>query len=386
MGGHGQRNPTRTGDGAGRSALGPVRLKDVARCAGVSVATVSAVARGATGGSVRISEPTRTRVLAAIDELGYRPNTAARSLRTQRTGLLAVVVPDITNPLFPQFIRAAQLEAERVGSHLMVWDSHNDADSERAAVDAALDRRVDGVVLVSDHLTAGDAQRLLDAGILVVTTDRRIDRPFVDTVSEDLTSTAATAVDHLVALGHRRIAHIAGDRATVAGESRVVGYLNALESAGVAPDPSLLVGGSFGRHCGRDSMVELMGRSEPPTAVFAANDVLAVGALQTCHHLGVAVPDDVSIIGIDNTPEADAVTPGLSTMETAPNRIAERLVQLASSRLNDRRDAGGLRELITASLVQRGSTAALPPAPHVTARSTTPTVPTRRNSLPKEQP
>jgi DNA-binding LacI/PurR family transcriptional regulator len=384
MGGHGQRNPTRTGDGAGRSALGPVRLKDVARCAGVSVATVSAVARGATGGSVRISEPTRTRVLAAIDELGYRPNTAARSLRTQRTGLLAVVVPDITNPLFPQFIRAAQLEAERVGSHLMVWDSHNDADSERAAVDAALDRRVDGVVLVSDHLTAGDAQRLLDAGIVVVTTDRRIDRPLVDTVSEDLTSTAATAVDHLVALGHRRIAHIAGDRATVAGESRVVGYLNALESAGVAPDPSLLVGGSFGRQCGRDSMVELMGRSEPPTAVFAANDVLAVGALQTCHHLGVAVPDDVSIIGIDNTPEADAVTPGLSTMETAPNRIAERLVQLASSRLNDRRGASGVHELVTARLVQRGTTAALRRAPHVSFRSTT-AAPTRRNSFPKEK-
>jgi LacI family transcriptional regulator len=238
---------------------------------------------------------------------------------------------------------------------------------------------------VSDHLTVGDAQRLLDAGIVVVTTDRRIDLPFVDTVSEDLTGTAAAAVDHLVALGHRRIAHIAGDRATVAGESRVVGYRNALESAGIQPDPSLLVGGSFGRQCGHDSMVELMGCEEPPTAVFAANDVLAVGALQACHHLGVAVPGVVSIIGIDNTPEADAVTPGLSTMETAPHRIAERLVQLASSRLNDRRDAGGLRELITASLVQRGSTAALRPAPRVTARSTTPTVPTRRNSSPKEQ-
>jgi DNA-binding LacI/PurR family transcriptional regulator len=334
----------------------PVRLSDVAAAAGVSVATVSAVSRGASGGSVRISDATRVKVLAAIDELGYRPNAAARSLRTQRTGLIAVVVPDITNPLFPQFIRAAQLRAERGGSHLMVWDSHNDAARERAALEALLDRRVDGVVLVSDFLSVDEVRPLLNAGIAVATTDRQLDLTEIDMVSEDLTGNAAVAVRHLVDLGHTRIGHLAGDRSSIVGESRVAGYCNVLEAAGLTLDESLIAGGAFTREAGRRGIHELMALADTPTAVFAANDVIAVGAMRACHDLGLDVPGQLSIVGIDNTPEADAMIPGLTTLDPSPTRIAERLVELVLARLDDRRGAPGVRELVEAALVTRGTT------------------------------
>jgi LacI family transcriptional regulator len=332
-----------------------VTLKDVAAEAGVSVATASAVARGASGGAVRISDETRRRVLAVIDDLGYRPNRAAASLRTQRTGIVGMVVPDLLNPLFPQFIRAAQFRAEVASLHLMVWDAHNNAERERSALDAMLERRPDGVVLVTDHLAVDDVARLLDAGIAVATTDRRLDRPTIDMVSEDLVHTAEKATAHLVELGHRRIAHVAGDLSTVAGAARLAGYRDALDHAGIDLDESLVVGDSFAPKAAERAALALLARDSRPTAIFAANDVLAVSVLQAAARLGISVPGELSVVGIDNTREAQVVTPGLTTMDTQPGEIAKRLIECVLARIQSP-SAPPQRELLGGTLVRRSST------------------------------
>jgi LacI family transcriptional regulator len=257
--------------------------------------------------------------------------------------------------LFPEFVRAAQYQAEANDLHVMVWDSHNSAARERAALEAMLDRRVDGVVLVSDHLEVDEIEPLHAAGVAVVTTDRRLDRPWVDMVSEDLVGTAEAATRHLLELGHIRVAHVSGDTSTVVGAARLAGYRNALDAFGIDFDPSLVLGGSFDRSAAELATRELLSAPVPPTAVFAANDVLAVGVLRACSRAGLELPMSMSVIGIDNTRESEVVSPGLTTMDPHPSSIAERLVELLTSRMAVP-SLAARRELVGASLVERAST------------------------------
>ena len=333
-----------------------VRLKDVAAHAGVSVATVSAVMRGLHDGSVRVGPETRERVQNSIRELGYRPNRAAQALRTRRSGLVGIVVPDITNPLFPQFVRAGQQRAEVDGVHAMVWDSCGEASRERAAIAALLDHQVDGVVLVTEHLGIEDLAPLLDAGVPIGATDARLADPRVDLVSEDLHAGAFAATSHLIEAGHRRLAHIAGDRTTTAGTIREQGFRDALEANEIGVDEQLIVGGdTFERDAGYTALTHLVELDDPPTAVLTSNDVLAIGALKACADRGIVVPDEIALIGIDNTPEADVAHPGLTTMDVHPHEVASKLTDIVIRRLNGTLTAPARREIVTPTLVARQS-------------------------------
>lgn len=327
-------------------------LRAVAEKAGVSPATVSAVLNAKTGGTIRVGESTRERVLAAAAELGYAPNRAARSLRTKKSRLIGVVVPDITNPLFPRFVRAAQLRAEELGYYAMVWDTFGDADRERTALRAMLTHGVDGVVLVSNHLTASDLAPLLKAGVVLAATDSDLDADSVDRVSEDLVEGARRATLHLLERGHRRIAHIAGDVAISSGRYRLGGYESVMAAHRL--EPVVAGGDSFDPEAGQAAMAVLLERAEPPTAVYAANDMLAIGALRAIRAAGLRIPDDVAVVGTDDISHADVVHPALTTMDVRPEQVARRLVEVTVARLAGDATAP-VREIVTPVLIPRSS-------------------------------
>ncbi len=295
---------------------GPTQ-RDVARLAGVSRAVVSYVINNRSGGNVRISDETRQRVMAAVRDLGYQPNVLARSLRTRRTQLLSVLVPDIANPFYPLLIRGAQAVAEPQDYHILVYDSHDSPQRERAFVDAMLRRRVDGVIMVAFHLESPDVDRLLASGIRTVAVGGRLRTAAIDVVATRERLAVRDIMHHLLRGGHRRIAHLAGRLDTPPGQVRFQGYRQALQQAGIPFDEALVRYGTFEPEGVADLVASLFAVPRPadgPSALFAANDVMAIEAMRALSRLGYRVPQDVAVCGFDNIPQAAAVTPALTTV------------------------------------------------------------------------
>ncbi len=309
---------------------------DVARLAGVSRAVVSYVINGQTGGSVRISEETRQRVLRAVADLGYQPNATARSLRTQRTQLLAVMVPDLTNPFYPLLIRGAQRVAEDQNYQLLVYDTDDSEARERAFIETLLGRRVDGVILVAFRLQAQDVERLVRAGIAVVAIGGQLRAAGVDVLAVRERLAVRELMQHLLSRGHRRIAHLAGAQDTPPGRVRLRGYREALEEAGIAYDESIVAYGTF-RPEGVSSLITGLfchQSSAHPTALFAANDTMAIEAIHTLTRHGWRVPRDVAVCGFDNIPEAEVVVPSLTTIDQDMQAMGRLAAELLFERLH----------------------------------------------------
>ncbi len=331
---------------------------DVARQAGVSRAVVSYVINGRTGGNVRISEETRGRVLAAVQELGYQPNVAARSLRTHRTQLLAVMVPDLTNPFYPLLIRGAQAVAEPHDYHILVYDTNDTPAREHAFVDAMLRRYVDGAILVAFHLETEDVERLLGSGIRLVEIGGRPRPAGVDIVAVRERHAVRELMRYLISRGHQRIAHLAGPPDTPPGRVRLEGYREALAEAGLPYDESIVRYGSFRREGVADLVSSLFprpGRNGHPTALFAANDLMAIQAIHTLTRLGWDVPGDVAVCGFDNLPEAEVVVPSLTTIDQEAQLTGQRAVELLLERLRSEGPVEGRKESIPYRLVIRDS-------------------------------
>lgn len=335
--------------------------KDVAQKAGVSRATVSLIINDQAGGNVRISEETRLRVMAAIDELGYRPNQVARSLRNQRTNLCALLIPDITNPYYPLLIRGAQAVADQHNIQLLIYDSDDSAERERTFVDTMLRRRVDGVILVSFHLYAEDVRKLIEDGIEVVSLgDTLLSEGLrISSTTQDYESAIQSLIDHLIEKGHRRIAHIAGPLETPPGLQRLTGYRRALENAGLPYNPDLVKIGQF-RPEGVDALVKSLlcekPESERPTAIFAANDVMAIEAIQVIQSLGLRVPQDVAVCGFDDIPQSAWILPKLTTISQNPYEQGQQVAELLLSRLKENSDTKIKHIRLPYTVVLRDST------------------------------
>jgi len=311
--------------------------EDVARLAGVSRATVSYVINDQRGGNVRISDETRQRVLEVVEQLGYQPNVTARSLRTRRTQLLAVMVPDLTNPFYPLLIRGAQAAADQQGYQILVYDSNDRPAKEKAFIEGMLRRRVDGVILVAFHLQAEDVARLTQVGIQVVAVGGRLRTAGVDVVATRERLAAHEAMRHLISRGHRRIAHLAGPQDTPPGQVRLQGYREALVEAGFPYDETLVRYGAFHREGVADLISSLFsqpGDTDRPTALFAANDVMAIEAIRSLTRQGWRVPEDVAVCGFDNIPRAEVIVPSLTTIDHNSEVLGEQAAALLLERLD----------------------------------------------------
>jgi DNA-binding LacI/PurR family transcriptional regulator len=289
------------------------RIDDVARLAGVSTATVSRALRGLP----TVSEATRVRVLDAAAQLGYTASPSASRLAGGRTGSIAVVVPRLTRWFFATVVEAAEEALYQAGYDLLLYNlGGREQARQRLLHTAALHKRVDAVMLVATPLQADDFAAVTAFAMPGVTVSSGTPVPGWPSIRIDDVVAARTAVGHLVALGHRRIAHISGDDADELAFSTHIdrrhGYREALLAAGIAPDPALDVEAPFTVAGGARATALLLERDEPPTAIFAACDEMAMGALATLREAGLRVPQDISVIGVDDHDLAGAV--GLSTV------------------------------------------------------------------------
>ncbi|GAB4059088.1 LacI family DNA-binding transcriptional regulator [Catellatospora paridis] len=307
-----------------------VSLKDIARRAGVSQATVSNVVNGYRP----VGEATRARVQQAIDELGYTPNLSARHLRRGRTGIIALAIPELNNPYFAELADAAIRAATKRGYTLLLDYTDGDRDKELLVADGFRAQIIDGLILSAVHLNRDDIASRTSETPMVLVGEAIYHAPYDHVVIDNLAA-SREAMRHLIALGRRRIAfigaHIEANRAP--SLLRLRGYTEALEAAGLPFDPDLTVTTSgFGRGDGAAGMRALLALAQPPDAVFAFNDLIALGAIRALHDHGLRVPDDVSVIGIDDVEEGRFSIPTLTTI--SPDK--EMIGRLAVEKLLDR--------------------------------------------------
>ena len=331
-------------------------IKDVARLAGVSPTTVSYVINRKTGGNIRITEGTQAKVWEAVEALNYRPSTAARALRTQRSHLLALMVPYIEAPYLPWLAAAVQQEAEKAGLSVIIYATRNDPQRAKDFVDDCIDRKVDGFIAQTYQLSSDDLDSLVEAGIAVVIHGITPTHPFVDNVKFDEVRAAAEVTSYLIERGHRRVGTIAGPLDRWTGRLRSEGYACALRAHGIPVDEALICeAGSFTRRAGIPCMQQLLDLPDPPTAVFAANDVLAVDALLVALDAGLSVPEDVAIVGFDDTPEAIMVRPRLTTVRKDTNLLGTTAVQMLVERINGEEPMPGRQKVLDYDIVCRES-------------------------------
>ncbi len=287
---------------------------DIARQVGVSQTTVSQVLRNPE--APNIPEETRQRVLDAARVLGYVPDRLARSLRTGKTHIIAVVIPDITNPFYPALVRGVQDEAEAHDYHVATYNTDGDAGKEARVLEVVLQARLDGLIFAPFHLDSHQVDALLARGLPVVlfADQDEYERFNLDTVGTDACSSAVLAADYLVGRGHRRIAMLTSTLAT-AGLSRAAGFRQALAHHKLDLDEELIIWcKDFTEKAGAAGMEQVATLRPLPSAVFAASDQLALGALQAARELGLHVPHDVAIMGIDDISSARLVSPALTTI------------------------------------------------------------------------
>ncbi len=321
-----------------------ITMRDVAHAAGVSVATVSRVYNAS--GPVR--DDTRARIECIAERLRYVPNVAARSLNTRTTDTVGVLLPDLYGEFFSELLRGLDRAARAHGLHLLVAGAHGDADALAHAA-RALHGRVDGLIVMSPEADADVLRQRLPLDLRLVL----LGGPSA-ALAVDNAGGARAATEHLVDLGHRRIAHLAGTAGNADADERLAGYSAAMANAGLAP---VVLPGDFSEEAGHAAVEALLARpaADRPTALFAANDAMAVGALAALRARRLAAPADLALVGFDDVPLASHLTPALTTVHVPTADLGA----LAVERL--RRDGPAVPpQVLSAHLVVRASCGGAP--------------------------
>ncbi|MGB2874775.1 MAG: LacI family DNA-binding transcriptional regulator [Gaiellaceae bacterium] len=311
-----------------------VTIKDVARVSGVSAMTVSRVINQ----SARVRPDTRRRVEDAIADLGYVPSRLARGLSRQRTGTLAVIVPDVANPFFTMVVRAAEDVARRGGYRVILCDTRGDLSIERDVVEELIAHRVEGIVIAPvDNRSSSHLRRLENFGVPVVLVDRTFPDFECDAVLGDSVGGAQQLVEHLISLGHRRIGLIVETEAVSTARDRRRGYETALATAGIPLDPALVAVDTAvdpaGGYAGMGRLLELEDR---PTAVFAVNNLVALGAIEAVRDAGLEVPDDVALVCFEDIEYASRLYPFLTALEQPAGTFGTLATQILLERIQAR--------------------------------------------------
>ena len=330
-------------------------IVDVAAEAGVHPSTVSRVLTGHAGSTIRPA--TRQRVLAATDRLGYRPSVLARSLRLQRTLTLGMLVPDITNSFFSSIIKGAEDAARRRGYNLILCNSEDDPQREATYLRVLRDRQVDGLLIASSQMTDDTITELRREAFPFVLLNRATESPDDLAVVVDNHAAAVDVVAHLAALGHRRVGHIAGPQNTTTGIDRREGYRAGIRTYGLADEPELVVeAAAFSEEAGHRGLGVMLAGSARPTAVFGANDLIAIGMLQRLRQMGTSVPGDLSIVGFNDIPLAGLLEPALTTVRVPQLEMGVAGTDLLIDRLEGR-PIGKVRVTLPTELIVRASSA-----------------------------
>lgn len=337
-------------------ALHNPTLEDVARAAGVSTMTASRALRGAPA----VHPRTRERIVQHAQSIGYRPHRWARSLVHGRSWIIGIVIPDISHTYFAEITAGVEDAAEMARYDLLLCHSRSDPNRERAEIEMLLESRVDGLIVASEQ--GPEMFRILrQRGVPFVLIDRSFPHKRLPSAGVDNLAVGRMAADHLVALGHRRIAHIRGPKVSTA-ELRFVGFRDALARHGLPLTSRSVAVGSFDIAGGREAMRALLRQSPRPTAVFAANDPMAFGAVRACREASLRVPEDVSVFGAGNIEGDDHPRPFLTTSDWPRRDLGRAAAALLAQLIANPRSA--VRDVVfPPRLLVRQSTARPPARP-----------------------
>jgi LacI family repressor for deo operon, udp, cdd, tsx, nupC, and nupG len=325
-------------------------MADIARRAGVSVSTVSR----ALAGSPRVTAATRGRIARLAGDAGYVLNQVARGLRLQRSRQILVILPTIANPFFAEVVLGVEEEAQARGYGVLVGNTSGAPEREQALGRHLLTGVVDGLLVLMGRIPSVLSD--IAAAHRVVAISERVPGSGIATVTIDNAAAAQDAIVHLLQLGHRRIAHIAGRARSNVALQRTRGYRLALEAAGIASDEQLIVPGDFSVAAGEAGMHRLLELRARPSAVFCANDEMAVGAIRAARTRGLQVPRDLSVMGFDDVPVAAAYDPPLTTIQQPRHEMGRAAAALLIDQLARKRATSGDAPYLPHRLVVRGST------------------------------
>jgi len=314
----------------------PPTMHDVAKLAGVSQPTVSRVLNSKNT-NVPISDETRDNVMSAVAELGYRPNMHARSLRTQETKLIAVLIADITNSFYPHIARAIQTVAREEGFDVMIYNSDHVYENEKQFCESVSRRSVDGIIMVPVHLTEQDLRDLYrQTGSPIAVLGQHVKHPQIDVVYADDEASVYNATSWLIEeKGHRELGFVGVPDTLPPGPRRRKGFLKAIDDAALSVLPEHMLTGDFTLEGGKEVGRRIASLETLPTAMVILNDAMALGIILELQEAGIRVPEDIAIVGYDNIPEATIIRPALTTIEQNSALIGHKLSRLLFERIED---------------------------------------------------
>lgn len=329
-------------------------IRDVARRAGVAISTVSAVINR----SAPVSADTIARVEAAVAEIGYTPHGAAQSLRSGRSRLIGLVVPNIANPHFAAVAREIENVCLSAGYTTVVYSTGQDAERESQVLKMMRVQRVAGLIVIPTRSDAAHGAALVNQiHVPTVLLDMYVEGLPYDVIKTDNIEAGRLATEHLLGLGHRRIGIIVGIPGLATSDDRHGGYLKAYSDRGLVPDPSLMLRGEFDRDAAHAAALALLRRKDRPTAVVTISNMMTVGLLFAIRELGFGIPGDVSVVGIDDLDFAELLEPKPTAVTTPILAMARRSIQKLLAQLGGRQTTVGTWEVYQPGLLVRQSTA-----------------------------
>jgi LacI family transcriptional regulator len=338
----------------------PPTLRDVAEAAGVHAATASRALNPATRGLVNAE--TARRVIKIAETLGYRPNPIARGLKTSKSGTVGLVIPDLTNPLFPPIVRGIEDVLEPAGYSGLIVNTDNDPGRERAQIELLRSRQVEGLIVATALVKHPLMEQLHREGVVMVMVNRRPDGVDVPSITPDDAAGIALAVRHLADLGHHRIAHIAGPPETSTGVTRARSFRAAVRDLGLDEDPALVTATThWSEAAGADGLRRLLDAGLTFTAIVAGNDLIALGCYDVFAERGISCPEEMSVVGFNDMPFLDKLKPPLTSIAIPHQQIGAEASRLLLDAIAEP-DRPARSVMLPLSLVVRGSTAPLAPA------------------------
>ncbi|MCD1260438.1 LacI family DNA-binding transcriptional regulator [Paenibacillus athensensis] len=328
-----------------------IRIADVAQKAGVSQATVSRVLNG----SDTVTARTRSKVMKVIHELDYQPNAAAKNLRSQKTMTIGVIVPDVNNAYYAEVIKGIANVAYARKYKIIICDTENNKDKEFEFVNLLMNRTIDGLVMVTPNLLEDEIKQVAAKGYSLAVIGKDIQHERIPCAFTNNVKFSIEVIRHLVERGHRDIVFLSGYADAVDSMERLEGYMKGLKEHELPFRPEYVEDGNFSEEGGYDAIKRLMDSGLPFTAVYAANDEMALGVYKACKERGVRIPEDLAVVGVDNNRIGSYILPGLSTVDQPKYEMGAVIVEKLIDLMNTEDGPGQRIFEIPSQLIIRGS-------------------------------
>jgi LacI family transcriptional regulator len=310
-----------------------VTIKDIAAKANVSTTTVSRVINN----KPDVSDKTKAKIQKIITQNNYQPNDIARGLVLKKTKTIGLIIPDISNPFFPEIIKGVEHKTKDFGYSVIICDTDNQIKQEKSSIDLLLSKQVDGIIMSLSNDSLMDLDAIKESNLSIVQLDRNIPDLNYPMVSVDNKVSGYKATKYLIDLGHKKIGHVTGELHTKTAQDRMEGYKKALNDNNLEINEILIINGDYSKKSGYQAMKKMI-NNQTPTAVFFANDLMALGAYEALDEYNLKIPDDISIIGHDDIDVSSLIQPKLTTMSQPKNKLGKIAAEILLDLIENNKD------------------------------------------------